>query len=64
MELVIFSASCVFGAVIWALRLEGRIDTSEARYNDLKELINTRFDDSGNRLDRIERSMNGFLHKE
>ena len=64
MELVIFAASSVFGAVIWALRLEGRIDTSEARYNDLKELINTRFDDSGNRLDRIERSMNGFLHKE
>ena len=49
------------GAVVWGVRQEGRINVQEQRIADLKELINTRFDASDNRLDRIELCLNGRL---
>ena len=62
MELAIFGITSVFGIIVWGLRLEGKQMTAEVHHNDLKELINTRFDSIDQRLDRVERSMNGFLH--
>jgi hypothetical protein len=54
-------ASWVIGVVVWAFRLEGRINTNEQRHLDLKELINTRFDALDRRLERVERTLNGKL---
>ena len=51
----------MIGAVVWGVRQEGRINVQEQRIADLKELINTRFDASDNRLDRIELCLNGRL---
>jgi hypothetical protein len=47
------------GTVVWAIRLEGRVNAAEVRATDLKELIESKFDDLDTRLDRMERSMNG-----
>lgn len=66
--------STIMGVVAWALRLEGRINTAEKltetkdelymqKHNDLKELINSKFDTADNRLERIERALNGALHR-
>lgn len=63
-ELAIFTIVSVFGITVWSIRLEGRVNAQEQRYDDLKELINARFDASDNRLTRIEHSMNGFLHRD
>lgn len=63
-ELAIFTAVSVFGIAVWGIRQEGRISQTNQRIDDLKELINSRFDSSDQRLSRIESSMNGFLHKD
>ena len=49
------------GVVVWSVRQEGRINTQKQRIEDLKELINVRFDNSDERLERIERCLNGRL---
>ena len=59
--IVIFFATSIFCIIAWALRLEGRVNTADQRHLDLKELINTRFDSVDDRLDRVERSINGHL---
>ena len=63
-ELAIFTVASVFGITVWSIRLEGRVNNLSQRQDDLKELINSRFDDIDARLSRIERSMNGFLHRD
>ena len=55
-------AAAIIGGVVWAVRLEGRVNTAIQRHEDLKELINTKFDAIEQRLDRIERALNGALH--
>ena len=57
-----YVTTSAFGVIVWALRLEGRINTADQKYLDLKELINTKFDSVSDRLERIERSLNGYLH--
>lgn len=44
--------------------LDKRAAVVEQAFVDLKELINTRFDSSDQRIGRIERSLNGSLHRE
>jgi hypothetical protein len=56
-----FVVAQVVGGLIWALRLEGKVNLQEQRSTDLKELINERFDHTDERLSRIERSLNGYL---
>lgn len=69
---IALSGACVAG-IIWAVRLEGRVNTEvverenlDKRQEDFKELVNTKLDLMNEavcaRLDRIERSMNGHLH--
>ena len=57
----------IVGAIAWAIRLEGRVNTvekvTELKHTDLKELINTKFDSISSRLERIERALNGALLK-
>lgn len=71
-----FGLVCVATTVlVWGLRLEGRVNTSEQRFEDLKELIEAKFDgldekqkviheNADNRLARIERALNGHLRKD
>ena len=47
--------------VVWGVRQEGRISIEAQKIIDLKELINTRFDASDTRLERIEKCLNGRL---
>ena len=48
----------------WAFNLESRMTILTQKHEDLRELINSRFDGSDGRLDRIERSLNGALHRD
>lgn len=41
-----------------------RIALTEQAFEDLKVLINSRFDASDQRTSRIERSLNGHLHRD
>ena len=62
----------ILGAVVWGVRQEGRINTSNQKLSDqdrlhtqrvdaLGTLIEARFNATDNRLERIERGMNGYL---
>lgn len=62
----------IVGAVVFGVRQEGKINQQVQRVDDLKELINERFDGLANvtktskedldrRLSRIERTLNGSL---
>jgi hypothetical protein len=57
----IFIIGQVIGGIVWGVRLEGKVNLQDQRTTDLKELINTRFDSTDERLKRIERSLNGHL---
>lgn len=54
----------IVGAVVWGVRLEGRVNAAEQRHLDLKELINSQLGDINRRLSRIERSINGHFRPE
>lgn len=65
-------STALMGVVGWAFKrqantnnkvveLDKRLALLEQSIDDLKELINARFDSGDQRLERIERSMNGFL---
>ena len=45
----------------WTIQLGNRVSITETKQKDLETLINTRFDAVDDRLDRIERSLNGYL---
>lgn len=60
----IFLAGQVIVGIVWGVRLEGKVNLQEQRTTDLKELINTRFDSTDERLKRIERAMNGSLRND
>ena len=53
--------TAVLGVFGWALHLNTRVSVLESQRESLKELIEARFDAVENRLDRIERAMNGHL---
>jgi len=65
--LFIFATTTTVGTIIWGLRLEGEVRTAKAltdqRHEDLKELINAKFDFAGQRLERIEKALNGKLRE-
>lgn len=72
---VIALGGAIIGAVVFGVRQEGKINQQTQRVDDLKELINERFDGLAQvtlvskegldrRLDRIEKSLNGHLIKE
>lgn len=58
----LFVVGQVLVGLTWAIRLEGKVNVQEQRVSDLKELINSRFDGTDARLQRIERTLNGSLH--
>lgn len=57
----ILGSGAFVAAFGWVLQLGNRITILETQQPDLKELINSQFDDVSQRLDRIERAMNGAL---
>lgn len=59
--LCIFVFGQVVTGLVWALRLEGKVNVADQRGIDLKELIVVQLDSIDKRLSRIERSMNGKL---
>lgn len=64
MDLITFTLAALFAIVVWAVRLEGRVNGLHLMQDGLKELLSSRFDEIDSRLDRIERSMNGHLHRD
>lgn len=60
-----YLGTTLVGTIVWAIRLEAKVNTQERlqtqKHQDLKELINVRFDAIGNRLDRIEKALNGHF---
>lgn len=63
-QVYIWLATTVFGVLVWAIRLEGRVNMSDQKDLALKELIDSKFDAINDRLDRIDRSLNGHLRKD
>lgn len=51
----------VIAIIGWAIRLESRVSVQDQKHLALKELIESRFDETSDRLDRIERVLNGAL---
>ena len=49
----------IIGAIVWTVRVEGRVNTLESMHNDLKELFDSKLNDIKDRLVRIEKSING-----
>ena len=61
--IVLFVVATTIGGIVWGIRLEGQVKLQDQKIMDFKDLINTRFDDTANRLERIERALNGNLRK-
>lgn len=59
MEIYLWLGMSVCGVLVWALRLEGRVNLADQKYVDLLRLIDSKFDAVNDRLDRIDRSVNG-----
>lgn len=73
--LIALIGSVITGTVGWVVKRnqentstlsnhDKRIALCEQAFVDLKELINSRFDGLEGRQDRVERSLNGFLHRD
>lgn len=58
----------VVGVIGWGARLEIKTNVQGAKHEDLKEffekLLTAKTDPINQRLDRIERSLNGGLHRD
>jgi hypothetical protein len=67
MQFVLPIFSLAVATIVWSIRLEGRVNTTERlsdqRFSDLEKLLNAKFDAVGDRLERIERTLNGTLTK-
>lgn len=62
METILSVVSTVCLATVgWAFSLNAKVAVLEEKEQGLRELIESRFDGVDQRLDRIERSMNGSL---
>jgi hypothetical protein len=62
--LATFLASVGVGILGWAVMIEPRIRVMQTEHKDLKELIEWRLNSIDNRLERIERNLNGSLRRE
>lgn len=69
---ILFGISSLIGSIVWGLRLEGRVNAASQKIEDkdevyntkvngLRDLINTQFSGVDNRLERIERALNGSI---
>lgn len=62
------AGTAVVGIFGWVFQrgfiLSNRVTVVETHQKDLPNLIEVQFASVNQRLDRIERSMNGFLHKD
>lgn len=60
----ILGSGIFLAAITFVFNLNNRLTVVETRQDDLPALIEEKFESVEKRLDRIERSMNGFLHKD
>lgn len=61
LSIALFGVAQAILGMTWGLRLEGKVNVIDQKYLDLKELINSRFDETDRRLERIEKAFNGSL---
>lgn len=62
MEYVIgFLSTVLVASFGFAFSMNAKVNVLETRHEDLLLLINSKFDGVNQRLDRIERSFNGYL---
>ena len=59
--IVAFLGAIVLGIVPWSFNIKSRVDLQGQQILDLKELINVQFDSISQRLERIEKALNGAL---
>jgi hypothetical protein len=66
--IILFGLSILIGGLVWGVRLEGRVNATETRHEDLKdhlrEILDSKFATVNVRLDRIEHNLNGPRRKE
>jgi len=56
-------ASTLIAVIGWAFGIEPRLKVLDQKHVDLKELLNVQLVSIDKRLERIENSLNGALHK-
>ncbi len=65
LEAIIGVMGTAFLAVLgWAIQLSGEVKVIKAEHDGLKELIESKFDGVNQRLDRIEKAMNGHFKED
>lgn len=66
--------AALLAVIGWAFNLQSRVSIYSQRHDDLlrlidtkfdamSEMVDTKFDSSNQRLERIERALNGALHR-
>lgn len=58
-----FIGTACLGSFAWVFQLGNRVTKVETKVEDLPTLINSQFEALDQRLERIERAMNGSLHR-
>lgn len=58
-NVVAFLGTVLIAVIGWAIRLESKVNVQDQKFDDLKELIEAKFDMIAQRLGRIETAMNG-----
>lgn len=62
MEIIIGILSTgLFASIGFAFQMNAKVNVLESKQEDLLLLINSKFDEVNRRLDRIEKSFNGYL---
>jgi hypothetical protein len=59
--IAILASAPVIGVVAWAIQLGNRVTKVETQFEDISDLLDAKFEPIYQRLDRIERAMNGNL---
>lgn len=59
--IIAFLGAVVLGIIPWSFNIKSRVDLQGQQIIDLKELINVQLNGISQRLDRIEKALNGAL---
>lgn len=59
-----FISTAILAIVGWIFHTNSKVNVTDQKYEDLKELIKALFTGLDKRLERMERSLNGSLYRE